>query len=644
MKRTIKDLKKTLKECRKALNEKNFETFSFKNLITPFINLLNQIHTAKENKELDLPPLKDDEVNIDKVLTTSEKDLNPDGSFTESYYKRTNSILLTEDRTRKEILKDFIKQGGQKSLRSWREYLDSGKISNEDKKRVASIGPNFYMIYDAAKTELESEGIDITSSDTESNSSTPTIDPTYVPTENLQNLVDITQAAGDIQESAVTTVTDKYDTIELLLRRVIRGKSTKRYYLLAGDAGIGKTYEVEKLLKEEGLEDKVPTCTGSIGRSPTSMAIFLWTHKDNDLVILDDCDSFLRKGGNPDVVNILKGCMEAGTHYRVGIPQNIANLATKQLQKANESTSKVSDKVKALLEEDKKPFSYSGYNSDMSEEIKRYIEDRIGNWKDNARESGNSNPDMSWTKLFKKQAKAYLLKAESEDPGTVYFINHYDDSDDETSSLDIPGTDWNDDLMDTVNEDIDEMMPPYEGSDSDEDDWDEDNENDNWEDVEEDNKIPTSWTFNARLIILSNLHESQIEEALWSRCDHYDLHLTQEEYLVRLGMILDNMDVGQKEGLCTEEEATEAKALTLSVMSAVIEAGNHGVQLYGKYIKLTNHLEFRIVKDLCNMWLALLDRELELHPNEDRDEAKKKIINKWIRIGVIPRLSVSTKL
>ena len=175
-------------------------------------------------------------------------------------------------------------------------------------------------------------------------------------------------------------------------------------------------------------------------------------------------------------------------------------------------------------------------------------------------------------------------------------------------------------------------------------------ENDDWEDdalsaeeldkiLDTENAVPTSWTFNARMIIISNLHESQIEEPLWSRCDHFDLHLTQEEYLIRLAMILDGMDVGQKDGLCTEEEAQEAKALVLSVMQSVIEAGNHGVKFFGKYIQLTDHLEFRIVKDLVNVWLAMLERELENHPEISRDDAKKNIMQKWVRVGVIPRMS-----
>ena len=120
--------------------------------------------------------------------------------------------------------------------------------------------------------------------------------------------------------------------------------------------------------------------------------------------------------------------------------------------------------------------------------------------------------------------------------------------------------------------------------------------------------------------------------------------MTQEEYLVRLGMILDRMDVGQNEGVCTPEEAKEAKAVTFATMQAIIEAGNHGVKLFGKNVRLSEHLEFRIVKDLVNSWLAHLERELELNPKESRDEAKAKIMPRWVRINAIPRMSAHVAL
>lgn len=513
----IRKLKKTLKECKLALNEKKLKESSFKDLIQPFIDLLNQVHNAKNSGELDLPPVDDDKINIKSILSTKEDDLSADGSLKESFYKKHNTILKEEGKTYQDLVNIYKSQGGAEDYNDWKAWLLN---QNEADRAKGEILNKYNFLARYAKATAVNSDISIE----------PVRKPDYKPSEELQNLIDITDAGEEFTETALTTVTDKYETIELLLRRVVRGKSTKRYYLLAGDPGIGKTYIVDKILKEEGKAD-TPICTGSIGRSPTSIAAFLWQYKDADLVILDDCDSFLRKNSNPDVTNILKGCMEAGTGYKVGIPMAIALRVSKML---NENTYK-NDKIRALLENEE----------------------------------------------------------DVEDEEELDLVDNSDSTEGE-----------NEDYV----------------------------------------SIPTNWTFNAKLIILSNLHESQIEEALWSRCDHFDLHLTQEEYLIRLAMIIDNMDVGQSSGNFTEEEAKEAKALTLSVMRAVIEAGNNGVKLFGKYIRLTNHLEFRVVKDLCNMWSAMLDQELEANPDESRDDAKKAILKKWVRVGVIPRLSVSTKL
>lgn len=505
--------------CKSMLNAKKLQETEFSDIIQPYIDLLDQVRAAKENNELDLPPLDDDKVDISKVLNTKEDNLDADGTVNEAYYKKHSRSLQEKDRSYQAIVNAYKEQGGTADFEEWKSWI----ATQPDKLKAQLVNRyNFNRMYGES-------GVDVgTNAEEGSNPEIPA-EP-YTPTENLQNLIDMCDAGEDFVETALTTVTDKYDTIELLLRRVIRGKSPKRYYLLAGDPGIGKTYEVNKLLKADGILDSTPVCTGSIGRSVTSIATFLWQYKDTDLVVLDDCDSFLKKGGSPDVVNILKGCMEAGTGYKVGIPISIANRVTKELKKASKDESKVPEKIKALFEDDE-----------------------------------DEEEDLS-----------------AEDNDETY--------------------------------------------------------------IDTEDAVPTSWKFNARLVILSNLHESQIEDALWSRCDHFDLHLTQEEYLIRLAMIIDDMDVGQKDGIFTEEEAKEAKALTLSVMRSVIEAGNHGVKLFGKFVKLTDHLEFRVVKDLCNMWLAMLDRELELHPDESRDTAKKNILKKWVRVGVIPRLSATTKL
>lgn len=518
-----KELLENYKQCQKAFLEKKLKESSFSELIKPAMNFLDTIHTLNADGDLSiLPPLEDDKVDVATVLSTSEKDISPnDGTLVESTDKSLQEDVLQEkDRSYAQIVADYAAQGGTDDFEKWRTWIETQP--DAAKARVLNKS-SFKRMFDltggapAATTSPAANPVQA--------------DPDYKPSETLSSLIDICHANENLEETALTTVTDKYDTIELLLRRVVRGKSAKRYYILAGDPGIGKTYIASKILQEEGIAETSEdleriTHTGSIGRSQTSIATFLWQHRDDKLIVLDDCDSFLRKGGNLDVVNILKGCMEAGTHYRVGISQNIAQKVTNALKES--AKAKVSDKVRALFESEDEEII-------ASEEI--------------------ASDELDTTEV-----------------------------------------------------------------------------------------VPTSWTFNARMIILSNLHESQIEEAIWSRCDHYDLHLTQEEYLVRLGMILDRMDVGQNEGVCTPEEAKEAKAVTFATMQAIIEAGNHGVKLFGKNVRLSEHLEFRIVKDLVNSWLAHLERELELNPKESRDEAKAKIMPRWVRINAIPRMSAHVAL
>lgn len=515
--KNIKKLQEKLNVCKRLLAEKRFQEATFEDIIKPSMDLLNKVHAANVANELDLPPLEDD-LDFNRLLSTSENDLDStDGTLNEAALERIKKTLQEaklNEMTYNDIIKDYIRAGGSQDYDAWRDWLID---QSEDVAQKGAVLNKW--AFDTRYNQLSS----VTSAGKPvAAAPEPVVDPNYVPSDNLQSLIDICCANEEYAENALTTVTDKYDTIDLILRRVVRGKSTKRYYILAGDAGIGKTYTVSKILKEEGKADDIDkiTFTGSIGRSVTSIATFLWQHRNDELLVLDDCDTFLRKDGNPDVINILKGCMEPGTGHTVGIPDTIAKKITKSLGSPD-------------------------------------IE------------------DMSLEDLIDQQG----LEAEAEKEANAG-----------------------------------------------------------------DFAVPTKWVFNARLIIISNLHESQINDALWSRCDHYDLHLTQEEYLIRLAAIIDGMDVGQKSNICTEEEAKEAKALVLSVLQAIIEAGVHGVKIFGKFIQLTDHLEFRIVKDLVNTWLAMLEQVLEKNPGISRDEAKKSIMNKWLRISVIPRLSARVVL
>lgn len=480
-----------LKKVQTKLAEQKMNESTFDDIIQKGKEFLQSL---KDNP-IDLPPLDLDKSDLTTALDTSEEDLNPStGTLSESEDK-SNKL---QERSHRERILAYIQQGGSKNYNEYMQWLDTQPDGLEGKADY--IKNTFGHRYNVIQRELDNEGAD--------NSPSPIVkDKSKIEISNdLKNFLDITGAGSEVQETAVDTVNNKYDTIKLKLRNIVRGRSIKRYYILAGDAGIGKTYTVNEILEECGKLESTPVITGSIGKNPTTVAVFLWQHKDDELVVLDDCDSFLRKDANPDTINMLKGAMEPGTHYHVHITPSVQKLA----------------------------------NNYVGEEPKEVtITDENGN-----------------------------------------------------------------------------------------------------ESTEVEGGIPTDWNFNARLVIISNLHEAQINDALWSRCDHFDLHLTQEEFMVRLGQIINSIDVGVKDGIYEAKDVEDAKALLMSVLSPIIEAGNKGYPLYGRVIQLKPSFEFRMVKDLVDMWLSLLGRYKELHPEATPDEAKKACLKRWIRTSVIPRLSV----
>lgn len=507
----VAKLREAVKNYKRDLQEKRLRESSFEDLLKPVSRARQELVKAVADAGIiSLSPevLDTDKIDLNAVLGTSEEDFNPEtGSLTESAMKalQEEKQVLKEE-SYQDIVNDYKANGGTDNYEDYKTWAANYK--NSEKASILTRR-NFLIYYKLSDAEPAAAAAPVNE------------EP---PSQELMNLIDLVDAGESFTETAVDTVTTKYEMVELKLRRVIRGKSVKRYYLLAGDAGIGKTFIINSLLEEAGKLDTTPVVTGSIGRNPTTVAEFLWKYKDADLVILDDCDTFLRKDANPDVSNMLKGAMEPGTGYHVHITATIAKRLSTMIRESVE------------LKEGEAPVA----------------DDLV-----------------------------------------------LDD-------------DW-DDI-----EGLGEDDPAY---------------------IANDHQIPTDWTFNARLVIVSNLHENQINEALWSRCDHFDLHLTQEEYFVRLGMIIDKMDIGVKDGIYSAEDVQSAKDLVMSVLGPLIEAGKKGITMFGKRIQLKESLEFRLVKDVVDMWLSMVERYMEVHQGVSKDDAKKACLKKWVRVVVIPRIS-----
>lgn len=448
--------------------------------------------------------------------------VDPTSLQSESLLKKSSGQLdeakqmkLNEESYRN-IMIDYVKNGGQKNLDDFLAY--AAERGYEPKPN--DLHPD-YEEFKFKKTYREVSKLDLGTSPnvnpaTGAATSPVAPKPDHVNSDKLNSLIAMVGEADDHVATAAETVNEKFRLIKSKVRRVLTGKSLKQYYLLFGDAGIGKSYLVNECLEEVGLkgDPRVYKARGDLGASASSVASFLYKNKDRDIIILDDCDSMVMKNVKGNVSNMLKGALDPDGH-EVTISPTIQKAATALLGIKDEG------------------------DDDEGEE------------------------------------------AIVDDDGVIQSA---------------PGVDETE----------------LEGG-----------------------LIPQQFDWSKpKMIMISNANETNINEALLSRCDWYCLHLTQEEYLVRLAIVIKNMKFDNPN--YTQEQYDETKNIVYSVLVACIEAANAGVSIGGIQIKLTHSLEFRLIRTLVDAWLARVE-DLEFG-GMSHEEAMKKAYRGFVKFDVAPLL------
>ena len=509
----LKNYKEAVKRAKRLIRESEGENLTFAELVKPARELLDNIQT------MDLPPVPNEfftDANIE--MDVSEEDLDDTtGELAESVKR---SRALKEGVGTSEAVKAYIAQGG---AQSYEDFLDWCQQNGRDDAAANTPKGTFNTKY-----RQYSNGAVAASKVFEP------VAPVEEPSESLKSFMDMIDAGTEIAYNAADAVRDKYRSINGKLRRVLQKKSSKNYFLLMGDAGIGKSYILRETLDKLGMGD-TETITGSIGTNQSAVAYFLWTTKDKDVVILDDCDTMIMRDVDMNVSNMLKGAMDPDRHH-VHISPTIQAKAQKFLDAM----------------------------------------------KENAAHKGN--------KLFEAEDEDADLDLDLDFGGN-------EDSDEET-------------MLDTVDKE----------------------------------KLPSDWDYNAQIIFVSNLVTTQVNPAILSRCDYYELHLTPEEYMIRLGDIIAKIEI---KGAWNPEDISNTKALIMLAMTNIIEAANKRLTIFGKRIALKKGgLEFRLVSDLTDAYLGLVDDALfeetgsginDADPTA-KDNMMKKLISKWVRMYVIPRV------
>lgn len=325
--------------------------------------------------------------------------------------------------------------------------------------------------------------------------------------------------------------------------------------------------------------------SGSVGTSFTDLLIFFFQNRHEKLIILDDCDGFL-VGPSQDIKNFMKVLLNT-TLKPISTPRTIRVNANRQLEKENEMDESVVIQVDtSKLLEGKCSIS----NGTDSFEFKL----------NSLQEAAKIKHTFGFKKHLKEKKKYDLL----------HQIDKYIDS--------LNLFNESDTITDAEQEQIDEIEKAGEelGLSN--------------EDVQSESEIPEAWIFDSNLVLISNLRMSDVEQAVISRCDRYELHLTIPEFFCRCEQILDDLTVGEYSS--TDPDVIKwVKKEAFAMLKAVVLGADKFKNIH---IPVNVHLDFRFVGNtVTNKLLARANRYARDNNIDLRDPKVRPDVELHVRDG-----------
>lgn len=421
----------------------------------------------------------------------------------------------------------------------------------------------------------------------------------------------VTSGGDGVDEvmSAKDSAEDKFSTIYSIAKTIFQGKGIKHHAFIYGDPGVGKTYSVKKAMQVEfprgALSKKgysIEWNSGDIGKAASNMVSFFYKHRQNKVIVLDDCDSFVLSKDQA-IQNLLKGMLDLDNTEKnpkyITTPASIRNLASKIL--ANEAKSEMHEGVEFSIDQEKLLEGRLVMSIEGEEVLNEAIEpEELKKFK------------IVETKKPVRESKKALDTGDYFGLGLMNEAVVNDDDDN-----------WDGELSEEDQELAEQL-----------------NQLDN--DYEDDVEIPPKWRFTSRLIMISNLRKSDLNDAVLSRTLSYELSLTQEEFLARLSEILPNLltDVETESSM---EIVEYAKKVAFANLIAAVDIANHGGAVKGKRVIIDQKLQFRIIAELAGKWMQRADDYAEKNGITTQDRLTLDRINNDIKMNffvfdVIPSL------
>ena len=461
---------------------------------------------------------------------------------------------VTEAKSTREVIRRFCSNHDKQDW-SWEnfkkenpEFIEENDFHSYDFKReMGLIEKGVYSIYNPDDVKKK----DLNSADTRK-----TFDPASPDSDPIMlSLYKALVSANNKTDSVAQSVEDKYDGLYETARNVASGASLNPHAFICGEAGVGKSTTVEYGI-EKGLSEWTPnkkhknkptlvSRSGSVGTAFTDLLIFFFKNRHEKLILLDDCDGFL-VGPSQDINNFMKVLLNSSLKP-ISTPGTIRRNANRQLEKENESIRNKGIKVDTSRLLEGKCCIRSGDESfefDVSLEEAAKIKSVFGFQK----------------KLFEKKVYTPLNQIDKYVETKLGLFNEDVLTDEEEQKL----------------EDIENIAKDM-GLDN--------------EELDTAEQIPDDWVFDSNLILISNLYISDIDEAVISRCDTYQLNLTVPEFFCRAEQILDELKVGEYSS--TDPNVIRwAKREAFAWLKVVVLGSS---EFKNVYVPVNVHLDFRFV-------------------------------------------------
>lgn len=373
---------------------------------------------------------------------------------------------------------------------------------------------------------------------------------------------------SSVVESAAATAKDKFDKVYKQARNICTGRAAKRYLLVYGDGGVGKTYNILKAVEKTypkqllGYEQAVMEGTysynrGSVGRALTQCIEFFYRHRNDNLIVLDDCDSLLLSTDEA-VQKTLKGIFDNDLtmtpNGRLGqfvtVPSNLADKVNKTIKK--EGVLFQINRERLLKES---VFEVKVGNQLIEEKVdaetrKHWLGEDIIN---------------KFEECERKHKQAVSLKGRSLLESEEFDMDDY-------------GLD-------------DETAEGISGG---------------------------GFYFTAPTIFISNMDESELDEAVRTRFTTIPVFLTKEEFIAHAETVLPHLKIAVGSAF-TAEEIEFGKKEVHGALKYIIEAEAKNISVIpGRPAPRVNHtLQFRMYNELFGFLMGRIDSWLEDHEFKD---------------------------